>query len=113
MKEKERTWALEVGDDDESVVCPIIVEDLKPQGQMQIEMVCQENGDKFLEIAHVVRGLGLNILKGVMETTQGRIWAHLIVEAKPHITRLQLFYSLVHLFQQQNPPHSSSFDHQT
>ncbi|RID44500.1 hypothetical protein BRARA_I01288 [Brassica rapa] len=44
---------------------------------------------------------------------QGRIWAHLIVEAKPHITRLQLFYSLVHLFQQQNPPHSSSFDHQT
>nr|VDD29318.1 unnamed protein product [Brassica oleracea] len=113
VKEKERTWALEVGDDDESVVCPIIVEDLKPQGQMQIEMVCQENGDKFLEIAHVVRGLGLNILKGVMETTQGRIWAHLIVEAKPHITRLQLFYSLVHLFQQQNPPHSSSFDHQT
>ncbi|CAN6864735.1 unnamed protein product [Brassica oleracea] len=113
VKEKERTWALEVGDDDESVVCPIIVEDLKPQGQMQIEMVCQENGDEFLEIAHVVRGLGLNILKGVMETTQGRIWAHLIVEAKPHITRLQLFYSLVHLFQQQNPPHSSSFDHQT
>ncbi|CAN6971112.1 unnamed protein product, partial [Brassica rapa subsp. trilocularis] len=63
VKEKERTWALEVGDD-ESVVCPIIVEDLKPQGQMQIEMVCQENGDEFLEIAHVVRGLGLNILKG-------------------------------------------------
>lgn len=112
VKEKERTWALEVGDD-ESVVCPIIVEDLKPQGQMQIEMVCQENGDEFLEIAHVVRGLGLNILKGVMVTRQGRIWAHLIVEAKPHITRLQLFYSLVHLFQQQNPPHSSSFDHQT
>ncbi|CAH8336059.1 unnamed protein product [Eruca vesicaria subsp. sativa] len=97
VKEKERTWALEVGDDD-SVVCPIIVEDLKPQGQMQIEMVCQENGDEFLEIAHVVRGLGLNILKGVMETRQGRIWAHLIVEAKPpqHVTRLQLFYSLVH-----------------
>ncbi|KAH0857303.1 hypothetical protein HID58_085564 [Brassica napus] len=111
VKEKERTWALEVGDDDESVVCPIIVEDLKPQGQMQIEMVCQENGDEFLEIAHVVRGLGLNILKGVMETRQGRIWAHLIVEAKPHITRLQLFYSLVHLFQQQNP--RNSFDHQT
>ena len=111
MKEKERTWALEVGDDDESVVCPIIVEDLKPQGQMQIEMVCQENGDEFLEIAHVVRGLGLNILKGVMETRQGRIWAHLIVEAKPHITRLQLFYSLVHLFQQQNP--RNSFEHQT
>ncbi|KAH0909500.1 hypothetical protein HID58_032821 [Brassica napus] len=110
VKEKERTWALEVGDD-ESVVCPIIVEDLKPQGQMQIEMVCQENGDEFLEIAHVVRGLGLNILKGVMVTRQGRIWAHLIVEAKPHITRRQLFYSLVHLFQQQNPPHS--FDHQT
>ncbi|CAH8337250.1 unnamed protein product [Eruca vesicaria subsp. sativa] len=114
VKEKERTWALEVGDD-ESVVCPIIVEDLKTQGQMQIEMVCQESGDEFLEIAHVVRGLGLNILKGVMERRQGRIWAHLIVESKPHVTRLQLFYSLVHLFQQQNPPHSSSSQshHQT
>ncbi|KAF8053046.1 hypothetical protein N665_1471s0001, partial [Sinapis alba] len=89
VKEKEKTWALEVGDD-ESVICPIIVEDMKPQGQMQIEMVCQENGDEFLEIAHVVRGLGFNILKGVMETRQGRIWAHLIVEAKPpHVTRLQ------------------------
>ncbi|KAG2302840.1 hypothetical protein Bca52824_031491 [Brassica carinata] len=109
VKEKDRTWALEVGDDDDSVICPIIVEDLKPQGQMQIEMVCQENGDDFLEIAHVVRGLGLNILKGVMEKRHGRIWAHLIVEAKPHITRLQLFYSLVHLF------HSSSSQshHQT
>ncbi|KAL0693979.1 hypothetical protein Bca4012_061159 [Brassica carinata] len=108
VKEKDRTWALEVGDD-ESVLCPIIVEDLKPQGLMQIEMVCQENGDEFLEIANVVRGLGLNILKGVMRKRHGRIWAHLIVEAKPHITRLQLFHSLVHLF------HSSSSQshHQT
>ncbi|ESQ28882.1 hypothetical protein EUTSA_v10023398mg [Eutrema salsugineum] len=108
VKENERTWALEVGED-ESVVCPIIVEDLKPQGQMQIEMVCEETGERFLEIADVVRNLGLNILKGVMETRQGQIWAHFIVEAKPHVTRLQLLCSLVHLFQQ----HSSSQPHQT
>ncbi|CAN8245611.1 unnamed protein product [Cochlearia groenlandica] len=99
VKEKERTWALEVSDDDESIVCPIIVEDLKPQGQMQIEMLCVENGE-FLEIADVVRGFGLNILKGVMETRHGQVWAHFIVEAKANVTRLQLFYSLIHLFKQ-------------
>lgn len=98
VREKERTWAVEVGDDDEPVVCPIIVEELKPQGQMQIEMM-MESRDQFLEIADVVRGLGLNILKGVMETREAKIWLHFIVEAKPHITRIQLFCSLVQLFQ--------------
>lgn len=96
VKEKERTWAVEVGEEEE-VVCPIIVEDLNTQGQMQIEMVCEESGE-FLEIADVVRGLGLNILKGVMETRLGQIWAHFIVQANPQVTRLQVFCSLVHLF---------------
>ncbi|KAL1189511.1 Transcription factor [Cardamine amara subsp. amara] len=95
VKEKERTWAVVVGE--EEVVCPIIVEDLNTKGQMQIEMVCEESGE-FLEIADVVRGLGLNILKGVMETRLGQIWAHFIVQANPQVTRLQVFCSLVHLF---------------
>ncbi|VVA93476.1 unnamed protein product [Arabis nemorensis] len=105
VKEKERTWALEVNGDDESsstsVVCPIIVEELKPQGQMEIEMLCEESG-QFLEMTDVIRGLGLNILKGVMERRQGQIWSHFIVEAKPQVTRLQVFWSLVQLFQHNN-----------
>lgn len=103
VKEKERTWALEVGDD-EAVVCPIIVEDLNTHGEMQIEMVCEESGE-FLEMGDVVRGLGLKILKGVMETRKGQIWAHLIVQANPQVTRLQVFYSLVQLFQHNNTKH--------
>ncbi|XP_010430608.1 PREDICTED: transcription factor bHLH157 isoform X2 [Camelina sativa] len=104
VKEKERTWAVEVGDDDEeeAVVCPIIVEDMNRQGEMQIEMVCEERGE-FLEIGDVVRGLGLKILKGVMETRKGQIWAHMIVQANnPQVTRHQVFYSLVELFQHQH-----------
>ncbi|CAA7031955.1 unnamed protein product [Microthlaspi erraticum] len=54
VKEKERTWAVEVGDGDEPVACPIIVEEMKPQGLVQIEMM-MESGDQFLEIADVVR----------------------------------------------------------
>ncbi|XP_010533556.1 PREDICTED: transcription factor bHLH157-like isoform X2 [Tarenaya hassleriana] len=91
------TWAFEVGD--ESVVCPIIVEDLNRPGQMLIEMLCEEEG-RFLEIADAVKGFGLNVLKGVMERRDGRIWAHFIVEAKGEVTRLQVFWSLVQLLQQ-------------
>lgn len=65
---------------------------------MQIEMVCEER-EEFLEIGQVVRGLGLKILKGVMETRKGQIWAHFIVQAKPQVTRIQVLYSLVQLFQ--------------
>ncbi|CAA0314975.1 unnamed protein product [Arabidopsis thaliana] len=96
VKEKERTWALEVGE--EGVVCPIMVEELNREGEMQIEMVCEER-EEFLEIGQVVRGLGLKILKGVMETRKGQIWAHFIVQAKPQVTRIQVLYSLVQLFQ--------------
>ncbi|CAL9237400.1 unnamed protein product [Arabidopsis halleri] len=96
VKEKERTWALEVGE--EGVVCPIMVEELNRKGEMQIEMVCEER-EEFLEIGEVVRGLGLKIVKGVMERRKGQIWAQFIVEAKPQVTRIQVLYSLVELFQ--------------
>lgn len=42
-------------------------------------MVCEERGS-FLEIADVVRGLGLTILKGVMESRNDKIWAYFTVE---------------------------------
>lgn len=42
-------------------------------------MLCEERG-LFLEIADIVRGLGLTILKGVMETRNGKVWARFAVE---------------------------------
>lgn len=42
-------------------------------------MLCEDRGF-FLEIADVIRGFGLNILKGVMESREDKIWAHFIVE---------------------------------
>lgn len=43
------------------------------------QMLCEERG-LFLEIADIIRGLGLTILKGVMETCNDKIWAHFAVE---------------------------------
>ncbi|XP_010322443.1 transcription factor LHW isoform X2 [Solanum lycopersicum] len=71
------TWAYEVGS--QSMVCPIIVEDLNQPRQMLVEMLCEERG-LFLEIADIIRGLGLTILKGVMETRNDKIWAQFAVE---------------------------------
>lgn len=99
------TWAYEVGS--QSMVCPIIVEDLNQPRQMLVEvrtsinyevltlmwshsfisaelfcflqMLCEERG-LFLEIADIIRGLGLTILKGVMETRNDKIWAKFAVE---------------------------------
>lgn len=42
-------------------------------------MLCEERG-LFLEIADIIRGLGLTILKGLMETRNDKIWGHFTVE---------------------------------
>ncbi|KAG8374549.1 hypothetical protein BUALT_Bualt10G0007000 [Buddleja alternifolia] len=90
------TWACEVGD--QSMVCPLIVEDLNTPGQMIIEMLCEEQGF-FLEIVDIIRGFGLTILKGVMEVRETKIWAHFIVEAKGNrlVSRHEIFSSLIQL----------------
>lgn len=91
------TWAFEVSG--QTMVCPIRVEDLNPPGQMLIEMLCEEQGF-FLEIADIIRSFGLNILKGVMEVRENKIWARFIVEANRHVTRMDIFLSLVQLLQE-------------
>ncbi|XP_057807603.1 transcription factor LHW-like [Salvia miltiorrhiza] len=91
------TWAYEVGS--QSMVCPIIVEDLNQPHQMLVEMLCEERG-LFLEIADIIRGLGLTILKGVMETRNDKIWARFAVEANRDVTRMEIFISLVRLLEQ-------------
>lgn len=44
-----------------------------------LQMLCEERGS-FLEIADIIKGLGLTILKGVMESRNDKIWAHFTVE---------------------------------
>ena len=44
-----------------------------------LQMLCEECGF-FLEIADLIRGLGLTILKGVMEARNDKIWARFAVE---------------------------------
>ncbi|KAL0908346.1 hypothetical protein M5K25_022835 [Dendrobium thyrsiflorum] len=86
------TWAFEVGS--QPMTCPIIVEDLNPPREMLVEMLCEERG-VFLEIADLIRGLGLTILKGVMEARKNKIWARFAVEANRDVTRMEIFLSLV------------------
>ncbi|CAA0841339.1 Transcription factor LHW [Striga hermonthica] len=89
------TWAYEVGS--QSMICPIIVEDISQQPhQMLVEMVCEER-DSFLEIAGIIRGLGLSILKGIIENRDGKVWAHFTVEANRNVTRIEILLSLVRL----------------
>ncbi|CAN4077499.1 unnamed protein product [Withania somnifera] len=90
------TWACEIGD--QTMVCPLIVEDLSTPGQMLIEILCNEQGF-FLEMVDVIRGFGLNILKGVMECHETKMWAHFVVEAEGNrlVTRHEIFSSLVQL----------------
>lgn len=47
-------------------------------------MLCEERG-LFLEIADIVRGLGLTILKGVMEARDDKVWARFAVEVLPNL----------------------------
>ncbi|KAJ6691620.1 TRANSCRIPTION FACTOR LHW [Salix purpurea] len=89
--------AFEVGS--RSMVSPIIVEDLNPPSQMLVEMLCAEQGF-FLEIANSIRGLGLTILKGVMEAQNDNMWARFAVEANRDITRMEIFMSLVQHLEQ-------------
>ncbi|WOL10042.1 transcription factor LHW-like [Canna indica] len=98
------TWAYEVAG--QTMVCPIMVEDLTPPGQMLVEMLCEERGI-FLEIADIIRGFGLTILKGVMEIRERKIWARFLVEANRDVTRLDIFLSLIQLLQQNGNIQSS------
>ncbi|XP_008674454.1 transcription factor LHW isoform X2 [Zea mays] len=90
------TWALDVGS--RSMTCPIIVEDLERPRQMLVEMLCEDRGI-FLEIADFIKGLGLTILRGVMEARKNKIWARFTVEANRNVTRMEIFLSLMRMLE--------------
>ncbi|XP_019200201.1 PREDICTED: uncharacterized protein LOC109193828 isoform X2 [Ipomoea nil] len=103
------TWACEI--ENETMICPLIVEDLSTPGQMLIEILCQEQGF-FLEIVDIIRGFGLNILTGFMEVHEAKICAHYIVEAEANrfVSRHEIFSSLVQILQLTGPSEFSPND---
>lgn len=67
-------------------------------------MLCEERG-LFLEIADIVRGLGLTILKGIMETRNDKIWARFAVEVTNYLKRILARY--LHIFLWEDFIHSA------
>ncbi|KAK9280728.1 hypothetical protein L1049_003616 [Liquidambar formosana] len=96
--EQGSSWAVEVGS--HLKVCTIIVENLNMNGQMLVEMVCEECSH-FLEIAEAIRSLGLTILKGVTEARGEKTWICFVVEGQNNrnMHRMDILWSLVQILQ--------------
>ncbi|TQE13763.1 hypothetical protein C1H46_000770 [Malus baccata] len=96
------SWAVEVGGN--LKVCSIIVENLNRNGQMVVELMCEECSH-FLEIAEAIRSLGLTILKGVTEARGDKTWICFVVEGQNNrsIHRMDILWSLVQILQPKNP----------
>ncbi|XP_041007406.1 transcription factor bHLH155 isoform X2 [Juglans microcarpa x Juglans regia] len=93
------SWAVEVGG--HLKVCSIIVENRNKNGQMLVEMLC-EDCSHFLEIAEAIRSLGLTILKGATEAHGEKTWICFVVEGQNNrsMHRMDILWSLVHILQQ-------------
>ncbi|XP_044501867.1 transcription factor bHLH155-like isoform X2 [Mangifera indica] len=96
--EQGSSWAVEVGS--QLKVCSIIVENLNKNGQMLVEMLCEECSH-FLEIAEAIRSLGLTILKGVTEEHGDKTWICFVVEGQENriMRRMDVLWSLVQILQ--------------
>jgi hypothetical protein len=98
------SWAYEIGT--EQQYCPIVVEDLERPGHMLIEMRCNDNWH-FLDISDVIHRLDLTILKGSIESHSDTKWARFIIEAPRGFHRLDIFWPLMRLLQQNRTPTST------
>nr|WCO08294.1 hypothetical protein [Suaeda aralocaspica] len=96
--EQGSSWAVEVGG--HMKICPIVVENLNMNGQMLVEMLC-EDSDHFLEIAEAIRSLGLTILKGLTDNHGDKTWMRFVVESQNNrnLHRMDVLWSLVQLLQ--------------
>ncbi|XP_022862681.1 transcription factor LHW-like isoform X2 [Olea europaea var. sylvestris] len=97
------SWAMELGSEQ---LYPIVVKDLEHPGHMLIEMLCNDHS-RFLEIADVIYRLQLTVLKGVMERRSNNTWACFVVEATRNFHRLDIFWPLMQLLQQNQTASSS------
>ncbi|XVF71973.1 hypothetical protein PTKIN_Ptkin12aG0083600 [Pterospermum kingtungense] len=96
--EQGSSWAVEVGS--HLKVCSIVVENLNKNGQMLVEMLCEECSH-FLEIAEAIRSLGLTIIKGVTEAHGEETWICFVVEGQNNrvMHRMDILWSLVQILQ--------------
>ncbi|KAJ1287313.1 hypothetical protein BS78_02G000300 [Paspalum vaginatum] len=76
--------------------CPLRVEELNQPGHLLIEMLC-EDYEVFLEMAHVLRSLGVSILKGVLEHHSDKLCARFVIEASDGFNQMQILCPLMHL----------------
>ncbi|KAH9602788.1 hypothetical protein KSS87_023075 [Heliosperma pusillum] len=96
--EQGSSWAVEVGG--HMKICPILVENLNMNGQMLIEMLC-DDCDYFLEITEAIRSLGLTILKGITDGRGDKTWMRFVVEGQGNrnLHRMDVLWSLVQILQ--------------
>ncbi|KAF0931496.1 hypothetical protein E2562_004617 [Oryza meyeriana var. granulata] len=80
--------------------CPLKVEELDQPGHLLIEMLCEEYG-VFLEIAHVLKGLEVSILKGLLESRSDELWARFVIQTSQGFDQMQILCPLMHLLQRQ------------
>ncbi|KAI5076550.1 hypothetical protein GOP47_0008615 [Adiantum capillus-veneris] len=99
------TWALDLGSQEKRY--PIVVKDLSQPRQMLVEMMCEESG-LFLEMADIIRNLGLTILRGSLESHGDKYWARFIVEANRDIQRVDVLVPLIQRLHLDNNSSSSS-----
>lgn len=92
------SWAMEVGT--QIKVCPIIVENIGIDGQMLVEMMCDEYVH-FLEITEAIRSLGLTILKGATEACGDKNWMCFVVEGENNksMHRVDILWSLIQILE--------------
>ncbi|XP_028758357.1 transcription factor EMB1444 isoform X1 [Neltuma alba] len=103
--EQGSSWAMEVGG--HLKVHSILVENLNKNGQMLIEMLCEEC-THFLEIAEAIRSLGLTILTGATEAHGEKTWICFVVEGQNNrnVHRLDILWPLVQMLQSQSTMYS-------
>nr|AFK43019.1 unknown [Lotus japonicus] len=85
----------------------ILVENLSKDGQMIVEMLCEECSH-FLEIADVIRSLGLTVLKGATKAHDEKILLRFVVEGQNNrnVHRLDILWPLVQILQSKSTMHA-------
>ncbi|GMI73867.1 conserved peptide upstream open reading frame 7, LONESOME HIGHWAY LIKE 2 [Hibiscus trionum] len=95
--EQGSSWVVEVGS--HLKVCSIVVENINKNGQMRVKLLCEECSH-FLELAEVIRSLGLTILKGFTEAHGEKTWICFVVEGQNRVFhRMDILWSLVQVLQ--------------
>ncbi|KAK7355906.1 hypothetical protein VNO80_15170 [Phaseolus coccineus] len=103
------SWAMEVGG--HLKVRSILVENLNKNGQMLVEMLCEECSH-FLEIAEAIRSMGLTILNGATEAHGEKTCICFVVEGRSegqnnrNLHRLDILWPLVQLLQSKSTVYS-------